>query len=233
MRARLVPLLVALSVALTGLLGFTTTAHAVDKDCADFDTQKAAQTFFINHGGPQDDPHGLDSEGDGIACESNPCPCSTDQGGGGGDGGGGSNPDPEPKPKKAAARIVRVIDGDTAKVKYIGAGRATVRFLGIDTPEVFGGEECGGPEASEALKNRLPRGTRVTLISDTSQDLKDRYGRQLRYVEKKDRDVARAMVFDGHAKVYVYQDNPFDRVKAYRKAQDSAKDADRGIWGAC
>ncbi len=234
MRNRFIHLSLALAVAMTGLLGFTNAAQAVDKDCSDFSTQKAAQTFFINHGGPQNDPHGLDAEGDGVACESNPCPCSTDQGGGGGDdGGGGGGSDPEPKAKRAAARILRVIDGDTAKVKYIGGNRATVRFLGIDTPEVFGREECGGREASRALKNRLPRGTRVTLISDTSQDLKDRYGRQLRYVIKKDKDIARAMIFDGRGEVYVFQNNPFDRVKAYRKAQASAKDADRGIWGAC
>ncbi|GAA0977416.1 Thermonuclease [Nocardioides aquaticus] len=234
MRIRFVPMFIALAVALTGLLGFTTaTAQAADKDCGDFATQKAAQTFYINHGGPQSDPHGLDAEGDGVACEGNPCPCSTDQGGGGGGGDNGGGGNPEPKPKRAAAKIIRVVDGDTAKVKYIGGGKATVRFLGIDTPEVFGGEECGGPEASEALKNRLPRGTRVVLISDTSQDLKDRYGRQLRYVEKKGTDVGRAMIFDGKGEVYVYQGNPFNRVKAYRKAQDSAKDADRGIWGAC
>lgn len=229
MRIRFVHLILALTVALTGLLGFTSTAaQAVDKDCGDFATQKAAQRFFINHGGPQRDPHRLDAEGDGVACESNPCPCSTAQGGGGGDDGGGNN-----GPKRNAARVIRVIDGDTAEVKIIGGRRVDVRFLGIDTPEVFGGEECGGPQASRALKKRLPRGTRVVLISDPSQDNKDRYDRLLRYVEKKGRDQAQGMIAAGKGKVYVYNNDPFKRVKAYRGAQKRAQDADRGIWGSC
>ena len=51
-----------------------TPAHAADRDCGDFASQRAAQLFFLNAGGPGSDPHGLDSDGDGIACESNPAP---------------------------------------------------------------------------------------------------------------------------------------------------------------
>jgi hypothetical protein len=36
----------------------------------------AAQSYFLNIGGPSSDPDGLDDDGDGIACESNPCPCN-------------------------------------------------------------------------------------------------------------------------------------------------------------
>jgi len=43
-----------------------------DGDCSAFDTQSEAQTFFISEGGPGEDPHGLDSDGDGIACETLP-----------------------------------------------------------------------------------------------------------------------------------------------------------------
>lgn len=39
-----------------------------DRDCADFDTWRQAQRFFKRHD-PRDDPHGLDRDGDGIACE--------------------------------------------------------------------------------------------------------------------------------------------------------------------
>lgn len=42
-----------------------------DRDCGDFATQAEAQAFFEAAGGPQEDPHRLDGEGDGIACESN------------------------------------------------------------------------------------------------------------------------------------------------------------------
>lgn len=41
-----------------------------DKDCSDFATQAEAQAFFEAEGGPARDPHHLDSDGDGLACES-------------------------------------------------------------------------------------------------------------------------------------------------------------------
>jgi hypothetical protein len=48
-----------------------------DRNCDDFANQRDAQTFFISQGGPSKDPHGLDTDHDGIACENLPCPCST------------------------------------------------------------------------------------------------------------------------------------------------------------
>jgi hypothetical protein len=42
---------------------------AGDKDCSDFKTWKEAQKFYKRHGGPQRDPHRLDGDDDGIACE--------------------------------------------------------------------------------------------------------------------------------------------------------------------
>lgn len=41
-----------------------------DKDCiGDFTSEKQAQRFFIEHGGPKKDPHRLDRDGNGRACE--------------------------------------------------------------------------------------------------------------------------------------------------------------------
>lgn len=43
-----------------------------DKDCSDFRTQREAQSFFEANGGPSNDPHNLDRDGDGRACQSLP-----------------------------------------------------------------------------------------------------------------------------------------------------------------
>lgn len=61
-------------------------AHASGVNCSDFASQAAAQHYFLAHGGPSSDPEGLDADGDGIACESNPGPYdySTNSGGNGG-----------------------------------------------------------------------------------------------------------------------------------------------------
>jgi len=209
-----------------------------DRDCGDFGSQASAQNFFLNHGGPDRDPHGLDSDGDGIACESNPCPCNYDTGGGGGGGGdgggggGGGNPGPETLRQKG--NVVRVIDGDTVVVNLKNGPRRHVRILGIDTPEVFGGEECGGRQASRSARQFMPRGSFVLLISDTTQRREDRYNRLLRYVHKRNNfDVGRAQLRRGWASVYVYNNDPFKRVRAYRQTQSDARQSDRGMWGLC
>lgn len=41
-----------------------------DIDCKDFPTQRAAQIFYETNG--VHDPHGLDADNDGLACEWNP-----------------------------------------------------------------------------------------------------------------------------------------------------------------
>lgn len=43
-----------------------------DKDCSDFKTQQEAQAFFLSQGGPTNDPHKLDQDKDGVACEGLP-----------------------------------------------------------------------------------------------------------------------------------------------------------------
>jgi micrococcal nuclease len=40
-----------------------------DRDCPDFSTHAEAQTFFEAAGGPASDPHRLDGDDDGVACE--------------------------------------------------------------------------------------------------------------------------------------------------------------------
>jgi Excalibur calcium-binding domain len=70
------PLFVCLAaLVVSSLLLLPATASAADKDCANFRSQRAAQFFFLKHGGPRQDPDRLDADDDGVACEDNPCPC--------------------------------------------------------------------------------------------------------------------------------------------------------------
>lgn len=233
---RLLSCLTAGLVALAGLvvIGFASPAVAVpDRDCSDFDTQRQAQKFYLDQGGPKSDPHRLDADDDGRACDSLPCPC----------GAGGTSAG-KPKGKtgnggskavvRQAAVVKKVVDGDTVRVRLLPrGGTKDVRLIGIDTPEVHGGTECWGPQASRTLKRILPVGTRVKLTSDRTQARSDRYGRLLRYVAKGKANVNRQQVFNGSARVYVYGGKPFAQVKGFRAAQAKAKAADRGLWGSC
>ena len=136
------------------------------------------------------------------------------------------------------ATVVRVIDGDTLKVR-LGSGRIrNVRLIGIDTPETKkpgAPVECGGREATVRMKLlalRNGRGKRVSLRSDPTQDATDRYGRMLAYVGSGGADFGRSMVLSGWARTYVYE-NDFQRANRYRSAQSAAKAAGRGVWRTC
>ncbi|MFN8160133.1 MAG: thermonuclease family protein [Solirubrobacterales bacterium] len=196
-------------------------ARAADRDCSDFPNQRAAQTYFISRGGPRRDPDHLDSDGDGVACETLPCPCR------------GSSASPGGSKRRIKGRIDHVTDGDTVSVA-VHRRRVDVRLIGIDTPEKYGGRECGSAGASRSMRRMARAGTRVTLVTDSSQDLHDRYGRLLAYVVRRrdGRDLGRSQVARGWAKVYVFE-RPFRRLRAYRRSARRARRADRGVWGRC
>ena len=131
--------------------------------------------------------------------------------------------------------MLEVTDGDTVEVRAYGARRKRydVRLIGIDTPEKYGGRECGSAQASASMTS-LAEGRRVTLVTDPSQDLVDRYGRLLAYVIRGDGlDLNQAQARRGWATVYVYQGNAFRRVRAFRRAQSAARRANRGVWRRC
>jgi Excalibur calcium-binding domain len=66
----------ALALVAAALLALSPTVASArrDKDCANFSSQRAAQIYFLKHGGPRYDPDRLDADHDGIACEDNPAP---------------------------------------------------------------------------------------------------------------------------------------------------------------
>lgn len=191
---------------------------AADRDCSDFANQADAQAFFDAH--RPGDPHQLDSDGDGIACETNPCPCAKPGGGGAGGGDRGG--------KARKARVRAITDGDTIDVRVSGH-RDTVRIIGIDTPERG---QCGYTEATRSLARTLRIGERVKLRPDGTQPARDRYGRLLRYVEDGRLDAGRKQLLRGWARVLIVG-RGFDRLKSYRKAVRKAKAKDRGIWSRC
>ncbi len=132
-------------------------------------------------------------------------------------------------PESREARVERVVDGDTLVVR-IGDREETVRLIGIDTPEASP-PECGNRAATRALTD-LADGRYVELVTDSSQDERDRYGRLLRYVEVNDQDAGEEVLRRGWARVYVYADE-FARVDDYRAAARAAGRAGRGLSSVC
>jgi micrococcal nuclease len=141
--------------------------------------------------------------------------------------------EPQP-PATTAARIVRVVDGDTIVVRTRGR-EVTVRLLGLDTPETHGGpSECGGRVASRQLARIAPADTRVRLITDPdSGDTRDRYGRLLAYVDSDRGDLGERQLRAGLAYVYRYRGRRFSRLGRYRDAEGDARTRGRATWSAC
>ena len=135
-----------------------------------------------------------------------------------------------------AAVVVRHVDGDTLDLRGAGSGPlpdapTRVRLLQVDTPEVGGQPECGGPEASARLAALLPVGATVRVAADV--DLLDRYGRTLLLVwDERGGSVQESLVADGLATVLHVGRN--DRGLAALEAVERAARADgRGTWSAC
>lgn len=127
--------------------------------------------------------------------------------------------------------VTRVVDGDTIEVSPQVEGTADVRLIGVDTPEVFGGEEPYGPEASDFITERL-EGDDVTLQFD--EDRVDQYGRTLAYVWVPSLDgelFNETLVRRGLARVSTFEPNVKyeDRFLA---AEREAKDEGLGVWAA-
>lgn len=128
------------------------------------------------------------------------------------------------------AEVASVVDGDTIDVRLDGKTQR-VRFILVDTPEVFGGTDCFGPEASAFTKRTLQAGTKVSLEKDVSET--DRFGRLLRYVYLPDgRMLNEILVAEGYAQVATF---PPD-VKYQQRmlaAQRVAREGRKGLWSAC
>ena len=114
-----------------------------------------------------------------------------------------------------------------------------MRLIGIDTPETRHPTkpvQCYGPQASAMTKRLLPIGQKVRLVTDPTQDTRDRYGRLLAYVYKPGHSGAKGsvnftLVRTGRAKVYVYGGVRFRYAVPYFRAQHRARKARAGLWG--
>jgi micrococcal nuclease len=132
--------------------------------------------------------------------------------------------------------VERVVDGDTIEVSPVVAqpGTEDVRLLGVDTPETVDPTEpveSYGPEASAFTRGQL-EGERVTLIFD--QEKTDQYGRALAYVQLSGSEAGdtfnETLLRQGYAQLYVVPPNVRYEA-AFTRAQDQARQAQRGIWG--
>jgi endonuclease YncB( thermonuclease family) len=128
-------------------------------------------------------------------------------------------------------RIDHVADGDTVMLE----NGQRVRLVQIDTPEVYFGTECYGPQASATTKRLLPPGTRVRLIVEPATDRVDQYGRLLRYIvrAKDGLNVNVQLVRVGAAAPYFYAGRRGRNAALLKRLVLRARARKLGLWGRC
>jgi micrococcal nuclease len=122
--------------------------------------------------------------------------------------------------------VMRVVDGDTVVLR--SAGRS--RLIGVDTPEVFGGQECFGRQASAFAKRVLRPGLRVRVERDVEE--RDRYGRTLVYLRLPDgRSFNELLVADGYAVPLTIPPN-VRHAERFRALARRARERRAGLWSS-
>jgi micrococcal nuclease len=133
-------------------------------------------------------------------------------------------------------KVVKIVDGDTIDITIDGQTER-LRLIGINTPEVVDPRqsvECFGREASANAKKLLAE-AEVKISADETQDNRDKYGRLLRYVWRRDGLFYNLeAIKDGFAYEYTYN-LPYLYQKDFQAAQKYAQENKLGLWanGAC
>ncbi|HEX2729309.1 MAG TPA: thermonuclease family protein [Rubrobacteraceae bacterium] len=147
----------------------------------------------------------------------------------------GARPVMDGPPEKTMAdhfTVTRVTDGDTVEVRPEIDGANDVRLIGVDTPEKYGpaGSQPLADEATVFTERILEEtGNRVTLRFDAEKI--DRYGRVLAYMYLRDGAMHnRLLLEEGYAQVATFPPN-VRHLDEFRRAQEEAREAGRGIWG--
>ena len=151
-----------------------------------------------------------------------------------GPGLGGLGEDAGTVSEAGVARVLRVVDGDTIRVRLASGEEEPVRYIGIDTPESVAQDrpvECYGRRAGE-FNRRLVAGERVRLVAD--RERRDRYGRLLAYTYR-ERDglfVNAELVRRGYATPLRVEPN-VTHAREFRRLAATARASGAGLWSAC
>jgi micrococcal nuclease len=131
------------------------------------------------------------------------------------------------------AQVLRVVDGDTIRVRLDGRTER-VRYIGVDTPESV---KPGTPvqcfaERASAFNKRLVAGEQVRLVRDAEE--RDRYGRLLAYVyrTRDNRFINATLVSGGYAVPLTIPPN-VAHADEFRTLAAAARRKGRGLWSSC
>jgi len=148
-------------------------------------------------------------------------------------------PEPEPEPVivAVAAKVTRIVDGDTIHVEMPDGATEKVRFIGVDSPEPTTESGTFGDEATEFTATAL---SGKTVFLETDVELRDKYDRLLAHIWLDMPDAVndteiREHLFNAHLLLAGYANlltippdvKYVDYLKGY---ENEARSASLGLW---
>ena len=128
--------------------------------------------------------------------------------------------------------VTQVIDGDTVKAEIFNKKPITIRYIGIDTPELEKGEheaQCFAQQAKE-INERLVKNKKVRIEMDENK--MDRFGRTLAYVYQDDIFINQQLLEQGAGKFYLDTVNNKHQADLITAANQAHKKR-TGLWKDC
>ncbi len=125
-------------------------------------------------------------------------------------------------------RVTHIFDGDTIEIE----GGRKVRLIGIDAPELnidIKSPQCFATESAKITKKLLEN--QIVEMEKDGEDT-DKYGRLLRYIYSDGVFVNEFLLLQGYARIMSIPPNT-KYLKKFETAENEAKEAKRGLWGAC
>jgi endonuclease YncB( thermonuclease family) len=125
-------------------------------------------------------------------------------------------------------KVTRVVDGDTIVIRE-GELKTLIRLVGIDAPETSKRKNEPGQPFGQVSTQHL-----ASLVLNRTVEIKtyglDRYGRVLGEVFQEGRNINLMMVAEGLAETYRGRPAKGQDMDPYRKAENEAKIARKGMW---
>lgn len=119
------------------------------------------------------------------------------------------------------AQVQWIHDGDTVTVMDAEKQKHKLRLYAIDAPELA---QRGGRESMKNLIILLPKNSWVNVEVEN----KDRYGREVATIYRKDENINRRQIADGHAWNYVKYNEKY--MDDYKITENLARKQKKGLW---
>jgi micrococcal nuclease len=129
-------------------------------------------------------------------------------------------------PAGAPLRVARAIDGDTLLLE---SGHR-IRLIGVDTPESKHPDRPPEPWGEEAARHTQERIAGRTIVLEYDRERLDPYRRVLAYVSIDGVLLNEALIHAGFSRAVTTFAYRGDMQRRFRVAEQSARDAARGIW---